>query len=152
MVDWSRAKWELQDVELAAYFSCSREAARQARLRYGVSPSIKARRRTVPTARAKLESMDTVGHTLRDLAKLSGCKSKYVAVILRKSGKGYRKLPRGCARYDWRKFPQDWLMKTDNEIGEIIGGAPAAVVNQWRNRHGFLKRARRSSKVALALD
>ena len=144
-INWVKADWSLQDVEIARELGCSRERVRQARLDpeigKGVQP-LRFRKRTTITAESRLSLMDTTGMTLDKVADLAGCKEQRAALILRKLGKGYRRRPRGAATCDWSKFPGDWLLRTDKEIAVLVGASVPAVVAQWRNRHGYRKNVR----------
>ena len=50
------------------------------------------------------------------------------------------RLPRGNARYDWGRFPADWMGMTDKQIAGVVGVGAPAVVTQWRNGHGYHRR------------
>lgn len=141
-VDWSTADWRKQDVALAAELGCTRERVRQARndprLGNGAR-SLRHRRRTAVTSLDRLAAMNTEGRTLPELARLAGCGKRNAAMLLKRLGQGFRRRPRGNARYDWARFPSDWEDRTDKEIAAVVGVDNPAVVTQWRNRHGFRK-------------
>ncbi len=141
-IDWSRADWTLQDVVLAAQRGCTRERVRQVRkaLALGVRAD-RHRRRTVPTATARLTVMATEGITLPDLAKLAVCGEQHAAFVLRQAGKTFKRRPRGNARYDWSKIPKNWSSLTDKQLAVLVGVGDPAVVAQWRNRHGYRRQA-----------
>ncbi len=138
-VDWGSVDWSKQDVTIAAMFGVSREAVRQARPKGVVSPCY--RRRTAVTAEQRIVAMDTTGMTMAEIARTAGCCAAYAQVVMSRSGKPYRKLPSGRARYDWGLFPADWRQQTDKKIAEIVGASAPCVVAQWRIRHGMGKRA-----------
>jgi len=136
--DWSRVDWGRQDVEIAAEMGVSREAARQRRPEGVVAA--RHRQRTVATAEARIEAMDTSAMTLDRVAALAGCSRKHALRVLSGLGKAYSRLPRGNARYDWGRFPADWMGMTDKQIAVVVGVGDPAVVTQWRNRHGYHRR------------
>jgi len=136
-VDWTKANWDQQDIEFARLLGCSREAVRQKRPEGHVA--LRARQRTLPTAMARLEAMDTSGMTLEKAALLAGCKPKHAGRVLRTMGKGFKRHPIWNLTHDWSKFPTNWKDLTDKEIAKIVGVADPAVVAQWRNRHGYRK-------------
>lgn len=142
--DWGKVDWVNQDIVIANDLGCSRERVRQARLEYGrgiKSGKYRARLAGSPL-RDRLAVMDTDGKTLKELAKEIGASESsmaYLRVLLKELGKGYRRKPRGNARYDWGKFPINWKDLTDKEIADIVGVENPVVVTIWRNRHGFKK-------------
>jgi hypothetical protein len=91
------------------------------------------------TAEEKLRDVDTTKMTLEQVAKKAGCGAQRALAVLRGLGKTYRKLPKGNAKYRWNRFPKNWKELTDKEIGKLVGCTNAAIVTQWRNRHGYLK-------------
>jgi hypothetical protein len=139
-IDWSQADWILQDVVLASQFGCTREAARQARVKHGngVIPD-RLRKRTGETIATHLAAMNTAEMTLDQLSEAVGCKEQYVAVVLKSLGKTFKCRPRGNAKYNWEKIFNIWRKKTDQELADIVGAKNPAVVAQWRNRHGYRK-------------
>jgi hypothetical protein len=138
-IDWSRVDWGQQDITLAVQNGCSREAVRQARNRLRGGAALTPRQRTVPTSLDKLRDIDTSGLTLPQLAVLTGCKHRQIVDSLNILGKTYVQRPKGNAKYDWSKFPKDWVLRTDKDIAILVGVANPAVVTQWRIRHGYSK-------------
>lgn len=136
-LDWSHIDWKMQDVEVARMLGCSREAARQARPVGKVS--LRHRKRTVPTALAWLEAIDTSGMTLEKAALLAGCEPKYAGRVLRRMKKAFIRMPKWNAKHDWSRFPGNWRELTDKQIAAVVGVDDPAVVAQWRNRHGYRK-------------
>lgn len=136
-IDWNRVNWGEQDIELARQLGCSREAVRQARPEGRVA--FRHRKRTIPTALARLEAMDTAGMTLEKAAGLAGCNARHAGKVLRGLGKAYVRKPKWNARHDWLKFPANWRELTDKQIAGIVGVDDPSVVTQWRNRHGYRK-------------
>ena len=130
--------WLRQDVQVAAELGVSRERARQMRPE-GLRPS-GYRRRTCVTASQRIAAMDCVGKTIGEVARVAGCGEAYAGVALRKLGKGYRRLPKGRARYDWGLMPANWRELSDKVMAGMVGASSPAVVTQWRVRHGMRKR------------
>lgn len=136
--DWGKVDWTMQDVEIASLMGVSRQRVGQVRPE-GTAPA-GYRRRTCVTAWDRIEAMDCSGRTISEVAKAAGCGESYAGVALRKLGKGYRRKPKGNARYDWGLLPSDWKSRTDKEMAGIVGASSPAVVTQWRVRHGMRKR------------
>lgn len=139
-IDWGGADWARQDVDLAGSLGVSREAVRQARRRLGKGHPEGYRQRTGVTAGQRIKAMVTDGRTIVEIAKAAGCGEAYARVALRAGGKGYKRRPKGNARYDWSLLPADWKDRTDKEMAELVGASSPAVVTQWRVRHGMRKR------------
>jgi hypothetical protein len=145
-VDWSKVDWTKQDIVISRNLGCSREAARQARIRLNVGRSIRHRKNTLPNSASRLSEINTDNFTLPELSKMVGCHENRVMALLKQLGKNYKHRPRGIHRknindtpYDWSKFPADWYDKTDKEISLVIGTDKVSTVTTWRVRHGFLR-------------
>lgn len=145
VVDWANVDWRKQDVVLAAELRCTRERVRQARSDPRFGNGARAERfhkATGVTAAERLEAMNTTDRTLPQLARLAGCTDTTASLLLRRMGKDFRRRPKGSAKYDWTKFPHDWVDRTDEEIAAVVGVPSPAIVAQWRIRHGYRKRSR----------
>lgn len=140
-VDWTTVDWCQQDVVLAKQLERTRERVRQARKRFGGQQPEGYRRRTSGSIRLRLAKTATEVMTLPKLSKHAGRKSETIRCVLKKMGKGYKRMPNGNARYDWSRFPAGWRAMTDKDIGAIVGAGNPAIVAQWRNRHGYRKNA-----------
>jgi hypothetical protein len=145
-VNWDKADWKKQDIVLAKEYGVSREAVRQARLRHG-QKALTPWKRTCNTVGSILKEVDTSDKTLTELAPIVNCQERRVSEVLKGMGKDFKHKPRGGAIYDWTKFPEDWMCKTDKELAVIIGVKDPAIVGQWRIRHGYRKQAKKYAKL-----
>ena len=135
-VNWEDADWTKQDVVISRDLGCSREAVRQARIRFDIEPSVNYRKKTYPTTESKLLKINTKKFTIAELSKMIGCHEHPLMAVLRKIGKSCKKSPRKGV-HDWSKFPELWYLSTDKELAVLIGIENPALVTQWRIRHGF---------------
>jgi len=138
-IDWSKADWQKQDIELAKQYGCSREAARQARNRCHGGKALQPHKWLVQGARDRLALIDTAGLELPELASMAGVSERRVADLLKGLGKTFKRRPKGNALYDWSKMPSDWANRTDKELAELVGVPNPDVVTIWRYRHGMKK-------------
>jgi hypothetical protein len=139
-VDWSAVDWRMQDVAIARLVGVTRERARQARKENGGAVPERKWQRTGVTAAARIAAMSTDGRTAEEVGKAAGCGGGHAAAVMRSLGKGFRRLPRGNARYDWSLMPSDWMSRTDKDMASLVGASSPSVVTQWRIRHGMRKR------------
>lgn len=139
-VDWSAVDWSRQDVEIASAVGRSRERVRQARIEMGKARPRRYRRRTAVTAAERIAWMETARGTIPEVARIAGCGEEHAYSLLRGMGKGFRRRPRGCSKYDWSRIPPDWVGRTDKELAGLVGVKDPSVVAQWRIRHGMRKR------------
>ena len=140
-VEWGEVSplmWLKQDVEIAQELGVSRERVRQVRPKGSVPQGY--RRRTGGTAWQRIAAMDTKGKGMREVAEAAGCGVAHAGVAMRAMGKGYARMPKGNARYDWGLLPPGWRGLTDKELAGVVGASSPAVVAQWRLRHGMRKR------------
>jgi AraC-like DNA-binding protein len=134
-IPWHLVNWDVQDIELAEQYGCSRERVRQKRKELGVGKPKKWHCRR-GSAREKIEGLkDTSKMTLKEVATAVGCSSSYALQTLKKLGLTYKRQPLGGRpKYDWDKA--DWS-KGYREIADDLGIDNPGVVSQYRQRHGF---------------
>ena len=147
--EWAGVDFDQQDVVIAKILGCTREAVRQKRNKLGLDKSPLWHKRQ-ESMKETLRDMDTVGRTLKDLAKEVGCKPSYVMQCLAVMGKDYLRIDRRQPlKHKWHLA--DWTM-TDAEVAKALNVNNPGVVSQYRFRHGIWKRADKVAEAKEALD
>jgi len=139
-INWDKADWTKQDVELSVTYGVSRERVRQVRAEKGKSNPARYRRRVEVTAGDRIAAMDTEGKTVIEVAKAAGCGIGFARATMKRNRKDYKRMPKGNARYDWTLVPSNWEELTDKVIAGMVGASSPAIVTQWRVRHNMRKR------------